>query len=104
MPSTGYWQHSHRAGGMHHPAGGLFGGIDKTPVDPDILRVLSYHSLIWWDRRGRVHGPLSRRPREAALRSFWAARKQWKLDHRRKYSRDGGWTLRKILWTAISRR
>ena len=38
---------SHRAGGLHYPAGNLHGGVVETAVDPDLLCVLSYHSFIW---------------------------------------------------------
>ena len=88
---------SHRAGGMHRPAGSLLRGVGETSVDPDILCVLSYHPLIWWNHGGRVHGPLSRRPREAALEPFGSARDPGKLDHRRKHSRLGGGTLRQVI-------
>ena len=72
---------SHRAGGMHHPAGSFHRRIVETSVDPDIFRVLSHDSLVWRNRGRRVHGPLSRRSRETALQSSWAARKQRNLDY-----------------------
>src|SRR5271157_5776512 len=94
---------SHWAGGMHHPARDLHRGFVETSVDPYILRVLSYHSLIWWNRGGPVHGTLSRGSGETALQSSWAARKQWELDYRFQYPCDDGRTLRKVLWVALGR-
>src|SRR5208282_1913774 len=51
---------SHRAGGMHHPAGSLYGGIGETSMDPDIFRDVSYDPLVWWNRGRHLHGTLSR--------------------------------------------
>ena len=67
---------SHRAGGMHHPAGNLHRGVGETSVDSDILCVLSHDSLVWWNGGRHVHGPLPCRTREAALEPSWAARDQ----------------------------
>ena len=62
---------SDRAGGMHHPAGSLHRGPGETSVDPDIFRVLSHHSPIWWNHRRHLHGPLPRRSAKSCTPIFW---------------------------------
>src|ERR1700756_2377251 len=81
---------------MHHLAGSLLWGLDETSVDPHIFCVLSYHSLVWWNHGGRVHGPLSCGSREAAFEPAGLARAIWKLDHGRQHPGAGSGSVREI--------
>src|ERR1700720_1171644 len=87
---------------MHHTSRSLFWGIDETSVDPDIFCVLSYHSLVWWNHGGRVYGPLSCGPREAALEPARLARAIRKLDHGRKHPGVGSGSVREIFGDGCS--
>ena len=87
--------------GTHRAARSLLGRVGETSVDPHVLCFLSHDSFIWWNSRGRIHGPLSRHPREAALEPFGSARDRWKLDHRWKSARLGCGHIREIIRSAL---
>ena len=86
---------SYRAGGMHHPAGSIHGGLSK----PQWILTFSafFHTIrLFGGTAGAIYmAHFLAAARETALQSSRTARKQWKLDYRCKHSRDDGWSLRK---------